>query len=116
MPQSDQSQAIIDALEKDGLWIGNRDLIHQKLGEKAFKPLYDSETIGVDAQAVASLFAVQSDLDVVLGDLPEFVYRQEIANSLTLLQLQNIFKKCSREVSQNPGNISHTLSIITVVF
>ena len=34
--------------------------------------------------------------------MPETVYRQNIANSLTLLQLQNIFTHCSRELALYP--------------
>jgi len=67
-----------------------------------YKPFDYQERLSLEAITVASLYGEDKKVEIILGDIPEIVYRQNIANSLTLLQLQNIFTECSRELAYHP--------------
>ena len=98
MPSAEFREKVNDELLKSGILVDSKDEENQI----RYKPYELYERVSTLAAAIASYYGEAKDIDVILGDAPEFVYRQNIANSLTLLQLQNIFSHCSRELALYP--------------
>lgn len=98
VPSQQLRYDIYNNLMKNGILLND----NESDDTPAYKPFDCQERLSLEAITVASLFGEDRKIDIVLGDIPEIVYRQNIANSLTLLQLQNIFTECSRELAYHP--------------
>lgn len=98
MPSQNHRQKISEELLLNGLLINDTE----DLPTTNYKMYEHNDRLNLDAITVACLYAENKQIPVILGDLPELVWRQNIVNSLTLLQLQNIFTHCSRELALHP--------------
>lgn len=98
MPSNEIRTSVYKHLLSNGLFVD----YNEEYSSQKFKPYTHNERLNDEAIGVACLYAENNKMDVILGDIPETVYRQNIANSLTLLQLQNIFTHCSREIALYP--------------
>lgn len=52
--------------------------------------------------ATIAFYCEERNIPIVLCDMPDLVFRQSIANSLTLFQLQSILASCSKEMMFHP--------------
>ena len=104
MPSLEHRERVNDDLLKNGILVDNIQLSDPI----RYKPYELYERVSTLAASIASFYGEAKGVDIILGDLPEIVYRQNIANSLTLLQLQNIFTHCSRELALYPDIQPHT--------
>ena len=104
MPSDNLRRDVNEELMKSGIFVDEAS----DLPNKKFKPYSHQERLNLKSIATACFYAENNNLNVILGDVPEIVYRQNIANSLTLLQLQNIFTHCSREIAMYPDLMPQT--------
>jgi hypothetical protein len=83
MPSEDIREEVNDHLLK------NHVLVDRKVekSSKRYKPYQHYERLSLEAIGTACFYAENKGIQVVLGDQPEIVYRQNIANSMTLMQL-----------------------------
>ncbi|KAL4498407.1 hypothetical protein ABPG72_013213 [Tetrahymena utriculariae] len=76
--------------------------------ESKNKDYYHLERLSDEAIAVACFYAERNNIPVVLVDQPEQIFRQNIANTHTLMQLQNAFTRAARYLGQNPDTNPQT--------
>mmetsp|Transcript_2881 Transcript_2881/g.3061 ORF Transcript_2881/g.3061 Transcript_2881/m.3061 type:complete len:304 (-) Transcript_2881:1698-2609(-) len=75
--------------------------------ETEFQPYFHNERLTYSSIAGVSLWADAKNIPIFLGDQPELIYRQNVANNYTLMQLQQIFMHCNRLLGQNPDLEPH---------
>lgn len=98
MPSPEYRSKIIKTLEENKIYLSKEP----KSSENQYKPYEILDRISMDAIATACLFCEINKIPLVLCDIPELAYRQHFTNTKTLMQLQNIFTKCSRELALYP--------------
>jgi hypothetical protein len=98
MPSQEVRSKVYDELLNTGI------LVDENVEDNAtkYKAYEARERVSTEAIAAACLYAENKGIDIILGDLPELVFRQNIVNTHTLLQLQNIFTHCARELAYYP--------------
>ena len=97
MPSYEMYVSLTEELKKSGISPEVNSETYKK-----YKPYELKERLSMEAIGTICLYAERHGINIVLGDSPEIVYRQNIANSLTLLQLQNILTHCAREIALYP--------------
>jgi hypothetical protein len=61
-----------------------------------------SERLTEDAISMISVWGEQKDTKIMISDMPELILLEKLSNSLTLLQIRNIFEEVFREFPLNP--------------
>ncbi|KRX06902.1 hypothetical protein PPERSA_11547 [Pseudocohnilembus persalinus] len=115
MPSSQHRKRILQDLQKNNIFVSqiqNKDEQHyqnyQQQIKKQYKPYQHKERLSLDTIATASFYAERNNIPLILMDLPEIVFRQEIANQNTVMQLQQLFTKCARLIAREPDLKPHT--------
>lgn len=100
MPNLKYYKKIENELKENNVFTtGELDLKIFGLNYKEFKA---RERIPNKTIATIAFFCEERNIPIVLCDMPDLVFRQSIANSLTLFQLQSILSSCSKEIVFHP--------------
>lgn len=104
-PSLKAKKKIKNLLVKNGYAISNsklmKDEITQEQQSYELNPIH-SERLTEDAISMISLWGEQKDTKIMISDMPELILLEKLANSLTLLQIRNIFEEVFREFPLNP--------------
>ena len=113
MPSNEYRQKIAKTLENNKIYL---EYNKEAFSEKNYKEYEILDRLSMDTIATACLYCEIHKIPMVLCDVPELVFRQNFVNSKTLMQIQNIFTKCCRELSlypdyrpQSPMNMGYHL-------
>jgi len=92
-------------LVKNGYAISSSKLMKEEIVKE--QEMYElnpnhSERLTEDAISMISLWAEQKDTKIMIADMPELLLLEKLANTLTLLQIRNIFQEVFREFPLNP--------------
>lgn len=101
MPNNEYRQKIVKHLEENKIYISDKPSNNSEK-EKIFKQYQIKDRISMDAIATACFYCELNKTPLVLCDVPELVFRQDFVNNKTLMQLQNIFTRCSRDLAFFP--------------
>ena len=100
MPDDEYRQKVSKHLQENNVFISEEKVKSNE--EKTYKPYKIMDRISMDAIATASFYCELHKIPIVLCDIPEIVFRQSFSNSKTLMQIQNIFTKCCRDLALYP--------------
>jgi len=98
MPSNEYREKISTNLQKIKIYLSDDQPVH----EKNYKEYEIHDRLSMDAIATACFYCEIHNVPLVLCDVPELVFRQHFVNTKTLMQLQNIFTKCCRELALYP--------------
>lgn len=103
MPSLEMRNKIKKELIENNIFTKNIEESPEKINKiKKFKNILNFERLSPEAMATSSFYAELTNIPIFLGDIPELVFRENIANSFTLMQLQNVFTHTSREIALYP--------------
>ena len=99
MPNNEYRQKVAKHLEENKIYISKNN---STIEEKKYKPYKVMDRLSMDAIATACFYCEMHKIPLVLCDVPELVFRQHFTNTKTLMQMQNIFTRCCRDLSYYP--------------
>lgn len=98
MPSVQHCKRVMSHLEKNRIYVSK----HPKTFENLYKSYEIQDRLSMDAIATACYYCEVNSIPLILCDVPELAFRQDFLNSKTLMQVQNIFTRCSRELALYP--------------
>lgn len=69
---------------------------------RKLKPFSNTETLNTEAVSTASFYSEWNRVPIALCELPEMSERQHLANSLTLMELQLLFRQTCEQLAMYP--------------
>jgi len=104
-PSLKAKKNIKNLLLKNGFAISSNKLMNENVIQEQeqyeLQPLH-SERLTEQAISMIALWGEQKDIQIMISDMPELILIEKLANSLTLLQIRNIFDEVFREFPLNP--------------
>lgn len=99
MPSKSHRRSTYENLIKGGMFVDEPD----DQNAKNFKPYQHIERLSLDAIATVCFYAEKRKIPIVLGDLPEIVWRENIVNKTTTGQLEAILSRSARQLPNYPN-------------
>ena len=94
-----KEEELLHTLTKNGAVIPNKPRLPCPRTVENFRCLNKLEQ---RVPSLASLYSKHTGIPVVLGDMPDFIYRQHLINGSTITQLRETLKRCTNDSVLNP--------------